>query len=133
MRRVMKRRAAAHREAERQAVLIVEERGPYCQICGQLRPLQAHEIAQGTDRAKARGARCATLVLCQPCHAEVHRGWPKAKQLALLQFTADYDLAAYNAIDAPPVIHQEDVDRFLQQLKDEGYGSNPFQVRRRSA
>lgn len=118
----MTTRATRRRHADLQAQMITEERGPRCQVCQRYRRLEAHEIARGTDRHKARGARFATLALCSACHRRMDSAaeWPKEKQLALLlvQFPHDYDLASYNRVDAPPILYQEDVDRFIPQLQE---------------
>lgn len=122
MRPVSPRRRRAKRLSDQQALEIVEERGPRCQVCGLIRRLEAHEIARGTDRHKARGARFATLAVCGKCHRELDSAaqWPKERQLALLlvQCPHDYDLAAYNHVDAPPILYQDDVDRFVSEIQE---------------
>ena len=123
MRPIRPSRATAKRHADKQAAMIIQERGPRCQICGRMRRLEAHEIARGNaDRKKARGARFATLVVCRECHGELDYAsrWPKEKQLALrlVQCPHDYDLGLYNHIDAPPILYQEDVDRFVPEIQE---------------
>ena len=123
IRRQNPRRAPARRRANRIAAMILEERGPRCQACRQIRRLEAHEIARGCDRAGARGARFATLALCSECHRAMDHAseWPRERQLALLQARCphDYDLAAFCRVTAPRLYHQADVDVFLSQFQEQ--------------
>lgn len=127
MRRVSPKRARVMRRVTQLRREIVEERGPYCQVCGQFRPLHCHEIARGVDRKKALGARCAILTVCGRCNTGPLNDaaiWPKPRQLALLWLTAplDYDLEQFNRIVSPARIFQADVDHWIPLLRKDHYG-----------
>ena len=71
MRRQSKKTAA--REAEAKPILdALKAEVGWCEKCGPTRQqLEAHEIARGSHRNKARGKRFATLILCWQCHRDV--------------------------------------------------------------
>jgi len=115
----------------RQALIAKHHR---CMICGhspqrrwrdkprECSKLCCHEIANGPNRQKAMDKPYAILVVCWWCNGEVvtdKRGWPEARQLALLEDKApeDYDLVAYNALvgRGPERITQEDVDQWRER------------------
>jgi len=56
----------------------------HCFLCG-VRATEIHEVAQGPAREAALAERCAWLLLCRRCHADVHdqSEWPISRQLAL--------------------------------------------------
>ena len=89
-----------------------------CEVCGfrWRSRLCVHEIAQGTDRAKALDKRFAVLVLCEACHGRIHNevGWPRVRQLAVLKRSRpeDMDLPAFNKLcgNAANHITMEEVD-----------------------
>lgn len=126
MRPVSLKRAKQDRRLAPQLAALRAER-PWCQICGRaFHDLELHEIIRGPGRQRARGQRCATLVLCRACHERVGHAaeWPKAKQLAVLQITepADYDLDAFRALNGPAEILQSEVDAFVSELRKGPYG-----------
>ena len=102
MRRQSKKTAA--REAEAKPILdALKAEVGWCEKCGPTRQqLEAHEIARGSHRNKARGKRFATIILCWQCHRDVDdtKAWPFARQLGLLRTSRpdDYDLDAFNAL-----------------------------------
>ena len=83
MKRVSSKRAALMRVVERERDLFRSVMQS-CMICG-VRAVDVHEIAQGAAREAALAERCAWLLLCRRCHADVHdqSEWPIARQLAL--------------------------------------------------
>ena len=102
MRRQSKKTAT--REAEAKPILdALKAEVGRCEKCGLTRQqLEAHEIARGSHRNKARGKRFATIILCPPCHDELGdtKAWPHARQLCILRQSRpdDFDLAAFNEL-----------------------------------
>ncbi|MEN6546766.1 MAG: hypothetical protein ABFE07_12080 [Armatimonadia bacterium] len=101
-----------------------------CMCCERPLPgeaLYCHEIARGCHRAKARGKRFATLVLCFTCHNEMDSAaqWPLPRQLALLRLrnARDYDLRAFNELlwGAPHTIEPKEVNLELYRLLRAGH------------
>lgn len=122
MRHVSKKRARLMRSVTKLRQMIVERRGPRCQVCGKIRRVACHEITRGPDRQKALAAPWAILVVCGECNTgplDDNVLWPKERQLALLrlQFPQDYSLDLFNRITAPRRYYQDDVDSFLPQLQ----------------
>ena len=102
MRRQSKKTAARESEAKPILDALKAEVG-WCEKChARYNRLEAHEIADGSDRSKARGKRFATLILCWKCHRIIqhNKDWPEARQLRLLQLSrpGDLDLERYNAL-----------------------------------
>lgn len=65
--------------------------------------LDVHEIARGPARDAALDQPSCLLVLCRPCHDEIHEhphAWLEERQLALLATSRpeDVDLKTYNEV-----------------------------------
>ena len=106
-----------------------------CEICGSSkRRLEAHEIARGSHRSKARGKLFASLIVCITCHRELDdtRAWPHARQLGVLKRSRpkDFDLAAFNALvgSGPNRITEAEVaEMMIESLFTRPIGDgNPF-------
>lgn len=100
-----------------------------CEVCGHnpkrvsrgnvAWALHLHEIARGCQRHKARGKRCASLLVCSMCHMTrlaSRSQWPEARQLACLRKSrpAEYDLGVYNALVGwgPNRVTEEEVNNY---------------------
>lgn len=97
--------------------------------------LDIHEIARGSHRAEALHHRACWLRLCRACHEAIGdaSAWPVAAQLALKKVHDPqwYDRELVNRVRgrAPESITEEEVDVWVEKLRDMGVLQRPAERR----
>ena len=95
----------------------------HCMACGRSGAWDVHEIASGPARHKAIKEPCAWLLLCRPCHNEMHDRtiWSITRQLALKKKMDpdNYDRIRVNELRGrhPEAITEEEVDAYKEGLE----------------
>ena len=123
LRPVAKRKVATVRKANKERAAFCLEVG-FCMNCGnKTRPLVCHELVRGANRYKGIQERLVQLVLCGPCHDQLHReNWTLARQISIRRFALPNETGVRESVNrlrgrARDAVSEEEVNQCRMKNK----------------